>query len=346
MNGHFRNQHPIGGEFELNPQDFSPKVAGYKPLFSSGRSAYRAILRYVRRSGFDSILLPDYLCDSVTEATVREGFRIETYKIVEGLSPEKSLLDRVAGRLILVVDYFGLTDIGRSSAMLRDSGGIVIADLVQSPFAVKPAAADYAFGGYRKYLAVPEGAYAFAGENELVPEGSASEAGAIKACGGLVKSISREKKLSDKLYLDLFSIAETIFDQEETVTKAGSLAALLRNSELDDGIKQRRKENFSFLSEAIESIGLKTLIPARLSATPLALPVAIENRDEVRRMLMEERIYLPVHWPKLSEEGYCGFLRDHELSLVIDQRYGPKDMRRIAETLAKAGARGAEYDHR
>jgi hypothetical protein len=61
---------------------------------------------------------------------------------------------------------------------------------------------------------------------------------------------------------------------------------------------------------------------------------------------MEERIYLPVHWPRLSGEGYCGFLRDHELSLVIDQRYGSKDMHRIAEALAKAGAREASYDHR
>ncbi|MDX9826597.1 MAG: hypothetical protein RBT73_02515 [Spirochaetia bacterium] len=345
MKEHFENQRPIGGEFELNPQNFMSEAAQCGPLFSSGRAAYRAILRHVRQSGFDSIFLPDYLCDSVTEATTREGFRIETYKIGEGLSPEKSLLYRAAGRLILVVDYFGLTDIGQTSAMVRDSGGIVIADLVQSPFAAKPAAADYAFGGYRKYLAVPEGAYAFAGENTLIPEEPASEAGSIKACGGLIKSIAREKKLSDRLYLDLFTIAENIFDKEELIAKAGRMAALLRNPELDEEIKQRRKENFSILSQAIESIGLKPLVPAGPSAIPLALPVAVKNRDIVRRMLMEERIYLPVHWPRLSGEGYCGFLSDHELSLVIDQRYGLKDMRRIAKALEKAGAMGASYDH-
>lgn len=335
---------PIGGEFELKPEDFRFQGSADEAPFASGRFAYRAILRRARGDGFTSILLPDYLCESVVAATIQEGFRIERYPIGPGLIPAGDLNDRVSGSLVLVVDYFGMTDIGSTCTRLRDAGASVIADLVQSPFGMKPEAADYAFGGYRKYLSVPEGAYALAGTALLVPDGHVSEAGGIKTCGGLMKTLARTGGGLDAAYLDIFAKGEACLDGEKGIVASGFPLGALRSRENDDSICRRRRENYAHLARAIEECGLHPLISGSSDSVPLAMPVVIKRRDLVRKLLIDQRIYLPVHWQSLPARGYCGFLHEHELSLVVDQRYGPADMDRIADALARVGAREAHHD--
>lgn len=335
---------PIGGEFELKPEDFRFQGAAEEAPFASGRFAYRAILRRARDDGFTSILLPDYLCESVAAATMQEGFRIERYPIGPGLIPAGDLSDRAVGRLVLVVDYFGMTCIGSTCARLSDAGAVVVADLVQSPFGMKPEAASYVFGGYRKYLSVPEGAYAFAGDDRLKPDGHVSGAGAIKTCGGLMKTLARIGGGADAAYLDIFAEGEACLDSEKGIAASGFAFGALRNRENDNSVCRRRRENYAHLARAIEACGLHPLISGSYDSVPLAMPLAIDQRDLVRKLLMDQRIYLPVHWPGIPAGGYCGFLREHELSLVVDQRYGSDDMDRIADALARSGAREAHHD--
>lgn len=60
---------------------------------------------------------------------------------------------------------------------------------------------------------------------------------------------------------------------------------------------------------------------------PLCIPVYLENRDEVRRSMFQHEVFCPVHWPleglpvKKGKE-----MAEHELSLIVDQRYVEKDI--------------------
>ena len=67
---------------------------------------------------------------------------------------------------------------------------------------------------------------------------------------------------------------------------------------------------------------------------PVLVPYG--KRDELRKYLIENEIYCPVHWPeskyhKLDER--TEYIYQNELSLVCDQRYTESDMNRIVEVI-------------
>ena len=59
------------------------------------------------------------------------------------------------------------------------------------------------------------------------------------------------------------------------------------------------------------------------------VPIILKNRNNIRKSLMANNIFLPVHWPINNfnaSSKLAKALSDNELSLVIDQRYSEKDM--------------------
>ena len=69
---------------------------------------------------------------------------------------------------------------------------------------------------------------------------------------------------------------------------------------------------------------------------PLCIPVYWENRDEVRRRMFQHEVFCPVHWPLEGMDVKKGKeMAEHELSLIIDQRYGQKDMELIISLLKR-----------
>ena len=101
--------------------------------------------------------------------------------------------------------------------------------------------------------------------------------------------------------------------------------------------KQRdiRINNARILYEGLEAnqdIGF--LFPIHRMDCPLFVPVIIANgkRDVIRKKLIDNRIYCPVHWPHPSAECQSN-LYELELSLICDQRYNEDNMRRIVEVL-------------
>lgn len=66
---------------------------------------------------------------------------------------------------------------------------------------------------------------------------------------------------------------------------------------------------------------------------PMFVPIFLENRNEMRKKLMKNNIFCPVHWPFNASEEDKNSLYDTELSLVCDQRYSSNDMENIVKVL-------------
>ena len=101
--------------------------------------------------------------------------------------------------------------------------------------------------------------------------------------------------------------------------------------------KQRniRINNARILYEGLESNqDISFLFPIHRMDCPLFVPVIIANgkRDVIRKKLIDNRIYCPVHWPHPNAECQSN-LYEVELSLICDQRYNEDDMQRIVEVL-------------
>ncbi len=65
-----------------------------------------------------------------------------------------------------------------------------------------------------------------------------------------------------------------------------------------------------------------------------------KDRDGLKKMLIKNRIYPPIHWKLPSEVDKEEFsaswqVSKHILTIPIDQRYKTEDMQFVADTLGK-----------
>lgn len=95
-------------------------------------------------------------------------------------------------------------------------------------------------------------------------------------------------------------------------------------------------------SSGLAAIPFYDALPERV--VPLGYLVRLpdrDTRDALRRALAARRIFCPVHWPlpaAVPEDpafDVARILGDTLLTLPIDQRYGPKDMQRLAAAVAE-----------
>ena len=89
---------------------------------------------------------------------------------------------------------------------------------------------------------------------------------------------------------------------------------------LHDGLKRHQDISFLFNVEQMDC--------------PIFVPIIVKNgkRDYFRKILIENKIYCPIHWPKPNATCNSN-IYDSELSLICDQRYNEFDMKRIIEIL-------------
>ena len=103
-------------------------------------------------------------------------------------------------------------------------------------------------------------------------------------------------------------------------------------------IRETRRENAAVLH--LES-KLHFIDILSANSCPIFVPVffeTTEKRNAVRKSLIEEQIYCPIHWPKnklVTPEMKVNDIFDKELSLICDQRYTECDMERILEVINK-----------
>ena len=96
------------------------------------------------------------------------------------------------------------------------------------------------------------------------------------------------------------------------------------------GQRKKRIENAKTIYEGLRG-KVTFLLPEEDMDCPLFVPVLLPNRDEIRKHLIKNEIYCPVHWPR--PEGCESNIYESELSLICDQRYGTEDMERMISVL-------------
>ena len=97
----------------------------------------------------------------------------------------------------------------------------------------------------------------------------------------------------------------------------------------------RRMDNFLLLHERLGHLNSLSVEPDSLSA-PFCYPFWTAF-PELRNVLIDERILVPLLWPEVLEQAPEGSLERklalHLLPLPVDQRCGPQDMERVVRTV-------------
>ena len=107
--------------------------------------------------------------------------------------------------------------------------------------------------------------------------------------------------------------------------------ALYKSEDISD-MRRKRRENAKYIHDHLNLTFLNQLTD---KAVPLFVPVffeTTEQRNAVRKKLIEAQIYCPIHWPKpalIPADFEANKIYDTELSLICDQRYDLTDMERM-----------------
>ena len=337
----------IGGEFDVDIQGLQYHYCGNHSLdgiftYSSGRSAlYYLLLDIKQRYGVSKIYLPDYLCSSVVTTAEKIQMQVVFYNINDNLEINVNTfqLQEQEKAVVLIINYFGLKDLESQINTVRtiSKDAIIIEDDVQAFYEFhKPTMlADYKFTSLRKTFACPDGGLVKSC-NELKVVEETNKFYQYKMAASILKSIRKPEYYDDEVYLHLFEKGEGLIDDE--IEKG--MSDISKESFLKTDIERKsyiRQRNAKQIVEGLKSLNIDTIIPVSESSTPLFIPVWLKDRDKVRKQMFRHQIFCPVHWPLEGMSIRKGAeMAEHEMSIIIDQRYTNMEMTRILETLEKA----------
>lgn len=333
----------IGGEFPITITDLlrAPNLSRVNDgtyHYASGRAALYQILKYLKEEkGTNSILLPDYLCDSILVPVRKLEFEYSFFPLNDNLELEKDKFKKVYKKntAVLLINYFGLQDLTRQIAIIRniDSNTIIIEDDVQAYYEFKKPLCDvdFKYTSLRKTFAIPDGGLVKT-KYPLPVIYKPNTFGQYKAAAALMKAM-REGNFDDNVYLDISKIGGSKINVELDCSMSPVSERLYAC--LDDKyVKCLRQKNAKYLVEKLSEKGIKTLLPVSDDNVPLFVPIWLENRDEVRKQMFQKEIFCPVHWPLDGMPVKKGAeMAAHELSLIVDQRYAESDMNEIVSLI-------------
>lgn len=333
----------IGGEFEI---DLSVQQDGFVQIpdtyyFASGRTALYQILKSLN-SRLNNIWLPDWLCHTMVDAVKQAGFKCAFYALDDTFKASLSALDASGfkdGDLVLLINYFGLQDLTETAKAIKDAypNAIVTEDDVQAYYSFVETTnpyADYRFTSLRKTFAIPDGGLVYT----MHPMPLAIQPNTFakyKIEGGVMKLHRGEKGIKDEDYLALFEKGSALIDDNYESVMSHDAEMLYAGTDFQ-WVKQKRQENVTYLIEGLKSFGLKPMIDIPNTSVPLFVPIWLDDRNTVRKRMFQHKVFCPVHWPLEGLSLKRGAeMAQHELSLIIDQRYSKKDMDLIIDIINK-----------
>lgn len=336
----------IGSEF----WESSPQI-GVKEYFLSGRTALEFIIRDILEShSYESVLMPSYCCNTMIEPFVRHGINIRFYDVYcdesEGLSLD--LPEYKENEILYYMTYFGFNRInGLEINNLRDKYDVIINDKTHSWLSGKSLIEeDYSYTSFRKWngfsgiaeASKRDSSFSLLSENDINEEYISKRE---EAAGWKELFIKGEIDSKD-VFLEMFHDAEELLENDY-VGYQPSYRALKELITCDwASVKKRRRKNAELLLDGIRGVPEIKLLFKNMDQedVPLFVPILVRNdRDALRRFLIENHVYCPVHWPLSSlHQNITARTQDiyeHELSLICDQRYDESDMKRIIVLINK-----------
>ncbi len=330
----------IGSEFWYEPNIVNKcgNASANRLYLLSGRTALDCICK---DSHIESIMLPSYCCDSMIEPFIRNDVAVSFYSVGADYVCYDFTNDCDA---VLLLDYFGyvMPEMIEIAKHEHNRGKVIIYDgthlLTGNPFI--SAFVDYTICSFRKWtycnFAVLEKSR---GTFNVVLEGKENTAyielrdAAAKQKADYISGISTDKSM----FLGMFSQAEEVLERDY-VGYMGQPVRIDANS-----IIKQRRINASVLINGLSDMPQVQLFCHYIGDedTPMFVSIlldSVETRTLLRKYLIDNGIYCPVHWPLCdlhiideSDKDIYG----RELSLVCDQRYNTVDMQREINVIKK-----------
>lgn len=348
-----------------------------KYLISGRAALEYIIRDILEEHSVDSVLMPSYCCYTMLEPFVRHGIKIRFYDIFydeeKGLCaklPEEDYTEvskeNHDNEIFYYMTFFGFSQLsGLDVKQIRDIYGLIIVDrthswLSDSTFQVE-IDADYTYISFRKWTgfygiaeAIKQHAPFVLELGTVGSEYSEHRKEAMMMKNDYIKwqrTIEVDEHLSHateiaeaegqkKNYLNKYDEAEDFLDEHYVGNKPTTECVYQLLLADWNFVKGQRRTNAVVLLQGLRDIPEIKLMYGEQSEmdVPLFVPILVkDDRDGLRRHLINKQIYCPVHWPlskyhqNISNQGKEIYNR--EISLVCNQRYTEEDMNRIVDAI-------------
>ena len=307
---------PVGGEIEVDLQE---------NIFytDSGRSSLRFFLKNIKPK---KVLLPDFLCEVILDVLKSENIEYSFYHINKDLSIDKSSLKNNFD-IFYIINYFGvIQDISNIEEIIKNK--IIIEDNVFFyNFENRGFKKWFSFNSYRKVTNLADGSLI---KTNLELKDSRENKNIFSRYKYEAKKIKYEfvkfNKQEEKKYLELFQKGEELLDKQNFIGKISDESIYLLTLYEYDKIKKIRKERFEKLYKEFNKYCLNKN-PKEYSFFVLKL----DNRNEIRKKLFEYKIFLPIHWPKITDNN----LYNEIISVPLFENYSNEEFDYMIKILEK-----------
>ncbi|MGX6603140.1 hypothetical protein ACWKSP_13510 [Micromonosporaceae bacterium Da 78-11] len=342
----------IGSEFHWDPAALlSPEQGGGPPswlprereLFATGCGALSALLRRLGHRG--RLHMPSYFCMGVAEA-LSADMPIAWYRhLPDGRGPRFGTLRAVPGDVVLAQNLFGHDDGTPWHEWIEANPDVtVVEDHSHDPFSdwARDSTAAYAVASLRKTLPLPDGGLLWSPRGLDLPEpiGTPSPGAHLKLAAMLLKAA----------WLDGRPLAKDSFrsmQQQGERVLLGSAGPACEATRavlplLDvAGLRATSTRNAEAMIDALPAATGAWRVRPVGGTAPFRVQLVCRSepvRDAVLDLLARDGIFAPVHWRQdrsglWSGDAEAADLAGRMLTLPVDHRCGPDDIRRIAAVL-------------
>jgi len=342
----------IGSEFDLDITVINKKKRDWRKFFPKKKMVFlcagRDGLVYAIRSyKIKKLLIPSYFEDLVLRELKKE-VKVELYNIKKNLEIDLEDIKKKIenNQAILIVHYFGFPQpIKKINEICDIKKTILIEDCVQSMLSKNEgiplgSIGDISFNSLRKFIGIPDGCIVTT-QNKISLNESKIHKKYVQE--RLYALNGKNQYLNGNKNYTRFYFKEAFIKPEERINKYPKPAPMSKISKkilaTTDFLKiyRKRRSNFKFFLGKLEKISLFQNLPS--GVCPLGFPILIKNRNQVKKILVQNKIYPPIHWElsaKVKKEfTESGKISDHILTIPIDQRYSNQDLERVIHILKK-----------
>ena len=333
----------IGSEFwYIETQEKLDKIKYFKigkdnKLLMSGRSAIEYVIKNINMNN-GTVYMPNYCCESMVEPFIKNNYNIEYYNVdvinnIYNIDIEKKC------DIFFAMSYFGYnnSNMDKYIEIFSKRKVIVIEDITHRLLCDNNYCkySTYLIASLRKWFPIITGGLAVNVKNKfnintnnysINKELINKRKKAMK-----LKKEYIDNKLNDKdKFLKLYSESNELFKEYSDMKIDNSSVKILNNINIEE-IKKKRINNATLIEKKLKKTNIKLLYKLEKGDCPLFVPITLDNRDNIRKQLIDNNIYLPIHWPNFN--NFNNKIYKVELSLICDQRYSKNDIIKYIDKL-------------
>jgi len=308
----------IGGELELT------SINDNIYFTDSGRSSLRLFLRS-KDNNKKKYLLPNFFCEVIENIFIEENISYSFYSVNEDLIIDIDTININDYDVLYVINYFGKY-VDLSKINLKDK--ILIEDNVFLYNFENHWNAEkwYAFNSFRKIGTFSDGSLVKTNMNvnsSLILSQEAEFVLFKYQAKEIKHSYIHKNNFCESDYLNKFLLGESMLDKQSRIYSISKKSMYLLT--MQESSQILRAKRFNTLLDFFKEYAI-----INTSNYYSFFIMKLKNRDDFRKKLMQENIFLSIHWPVSTQENT---LYKSIISIPLFETYDDKTFNRLIKII-------------